>query len=699
MDNILLSVGDILTDTNKQSQYRIVAIVNDNVTLCEMHTTKFSLSIMDKNTIVLLLEDNQLIKEEDDPFVFNADDLPASYKEKFDLKKQMMIEIIKAYSPSFIDLNGKKKDREAKAIMEKYGLNRCSFWRICTAYFQSGLQDYSLVDSRYFGTNKGKSYEHTTKAGRHSEYIDAGIIISDEVKKYFDEALKDYKSGRHKTIKSAFDKMNLLHFTKTVIVNGKPTIVLAPESERPTFRQFSYYFNKHLTNQEKDLIKTSALEQKNNKRLLLSDSLNGVQGPGDLVEIDACEADISLVSVLDPTKTVGRPIVYFMIDVYSRIILAASVAFDNNSILGLTNLFLNLADDKQEYCARYGITYDNPQIWPSNIIPNRVRCDRGAEFRGKEFERICNELGIERILVLPGSGSMKGVVEQSFRQLHLNNNVHLEDHGLIQKRHDSDHHRSATLNIEEYTKMVISFILTHNQKCLETYPITKNMIENRIKPIPALLWKYGLNSCYTPRPIPSKEQYLFNLMTPINAKVTRKGITYKGLWYINPHDKKLAREMFDAGNKHVSFEARMDTRDVGYIYYLRNNKLAIATLNPMLNGNADYSGMTLKQYEDYLHGKNELLAEGRIHNEELSAFGYAINHSIVKEADKQMLPDPKNIRESREIEKQAKSQSNKISKRLKMAPKQEAIKAPAEPVETKNIIDTYSSWEEALEDF
>jgi hypothetical protein len=225
------------------------------------------------------------------------------------------------------------------------------------------------------------------------------------------------------------------------------------------------------------------------------------------------------------------------------------------------------------------------------------------------------------------------------------------------------------------------------------------MIENRIKPIPALLWEYGLNNCYTPRPIPSKEQYLFNLMTPINAKVTRKGITYKGLWYINPHDKKLAREMFDAGNKHVSFEARMDTRDVGYIYYLRNNKLAIATLNPMLNGNSDYSGMTLKQYEDYLHGKNELLAEGRIHNEELSAFGYAVNHSIVQEADKQMLPDSKNMRQSREIEKQAKSQSNKISKRLKMAPKQPVIEAPAEPVKPKNVIDTYSSWEEALEDF
>ena len=50
---------------------------------------------------------------------------------------------------------------------------------------------------------------------------------------------------------------------------------------------------------EIDLIKTSAIEQKNNKRILESDSLYGVLGPGDMVEIDACEADISLVSAID----------------------------------------------------------------------------------------------------------------------------------------------------------------------------------------------------------------------------------------------------------------------------------------------------------------------------------------------------------------------------------------------------------------
>ena len=695
----ILSVGNIIVDGQHYKNYRVVAIVKQLVTLCEMNSSKFSLIQMELSSLLNLIDGNTCSITNDEKIIFNESDLTDELLTKYLQKKHLMAEVLQIYQPTYMGLLGKKPKPELEAILAKYNCPRNTFWRFCNNYFQSGFQSVSLVDARHFGNSSAKIYDYSSKGGRPSEYIESGIIITNEVKQYFDEALKDYKSGRHKTIKSAFDKMNLLHFTKTEIINGVPTIVLAAESERPTFRQFSYYLNKHITNQEKDLIKTSAMEQKNNKRLLLSDVLNGVRGPGDVVEIDACEADISLVSAIDPTKTVGRPIVYFMIDVYSRIILAASVAFDNNSILGLTNLLLNLADDKQEFCARYGITYDNPMIWPSNIIPNRVRVDRGAEFRGKEFERICEELGMERILVLPGSGSLKGVVEQSFRQLHLNQNVHIEGHGLIQKRHDSNHHETAMLNIQEYTKMVIAFILAHNQKCLETYPITKDMIEKKVKPIPSLLWQYGLENYYTPRTIPSVEQYLFNLMTPIKAKVSRKGISYKGLFYINPNDKKLAREMFDAGNNRVSFDARMDMRDVGCVYYIRNNKLEVARLNPALNGNMDYDGLTMKQYEDYLHGKNELLIEGRIHNEELAAFGYAMNHAIVEESDKHLLPNPTNMRETRNIEKQAKSQSNKISKRIKTAPSKPLIETKEFIEESQKDMDTYSSWDEALEDW
>ena len=69
-------------------------------------------------------------------------------------------------------------------------------------------------------------------------------------------------------------------------------------------------------------------------------------------------------------------------------------------------------------------------------------------------QRICNELGIELQIVSGASGSLKGVVEQSFHPMHSRQNEHLEDNGLIENRYDSHHHREATLNIEQYTKTV-----------------------------------------------------------------------------------------------------------------------------------------------------------------------------------------------------------------------------------------------------
>ena len=48
--------------------------------------------------------------------------------------------------------------------------------------------------------------------------------------------------------------------------------------------------------------------------------------------------------------------------------------------------------------------------------------------------------------------------------------------------------------------------------------------------------------------------------------------------------------MFDIKKKHIPFDVRMDMRDVGHVYYLRDGKLIIAPLNTRLNGNAVYAG-------------------------------------------------------------------------------------------------------------
>ena len=715
MEEISISIGDIIIDINSKIRYRVISILDTEIILCEMDITKLKLYQNNLIMILNLLDYGELYIENEDSFVFDENKLSEGIRENYIKKRAIMREVVKYYGPSYLGLLGKSHKPELDSILEKYSYSKQSFWRNCVKYFQSGMKDYSLVDSKAFGINKEKKYNYIKKAGRKPKYFLAtGVVKTKDIENIFEEMLKEYKSGRHKSVRSVFDKMNNKYFKRIEVKNGVVTQSLMKQSERPTLRQLYYYFQKNLSEQERDLIKTSSTEQRNDKRLIVSDSLNGVYGPGDMVEIDACEVDISLVSSLDNNKTIGRPIVYFMIDVYTRLILAVSVAFDNNSILGVTNLFINLSDDKKKYCAKYGIEYDNDKIWPSNIIPRRLRVDRGSEFKSKEFDRICNELGIEKQLVSGGLGSLKGTVEQSFHKMHSKQNVHLENFGLIEKRYDSEHHIEATLNINQYTKMIINFVLTHNQQYNEDYPLTKEMIENKVKPIPSLLWEFGIKKYGNPRPIPIIEQYLYTLMTPVNAKVSRKGISYKDLYYFSLEDKVLHKEMFNAGNKKVPFKARMDKRDVSQIYYIRDNQLIVAPLNEALAGNADYKGYTMKEYEDFRKYRKKLNAEGRIHNEELSALNYEINEGVVDDAKKTFYSDKKDMRINREIEKQLVSSEGKISTSLnnKNCIEEESKNSSKvkENSKSKNISYTdsvldsskykdYSSFEDALDDY
>ena len=54
--------------------------------------------------------------------------------------------------------------------------------------------------------------------------------------------------------------------------------------------------------------------------------------------MDEVEMDVSIVSEVDPTKVIGRPIVHAMVDVYSRMITAVSVSLENNSSTWLHKL-------------------------------------------------------------------------------------------------------------------------------------------------------------------------------------------------------------------------------------------------------------------------------------------------------------------------------------------------------------------------
>lgn len=701
-------IGNIIKDNRNKKSYILLKMDTNFCYLCEQNISKLYIIAVPIVVLVNELEKNNLIQENNERNIFDTNLMSEEAVKDYYLKKTVITEVMNIYKNDFIDLQKKRLRPEIKEITNKYGIKIRTLRKWLLLYFQSGFQNGSLVDSRIIGHNKGKLYKSDKKLGRPSEYnLSTGVVRNEQTIKNFEEAVKDYKSGRCKTIRSAYNKMNYQHYSEIVIKNGRQVFTLKSESERPTFRQFSYYLNKHITKTERDIIKTSAAEVRNDKRLQLSDSLKGVNGPGDLVEIDAVEADVSLISEIDNTKTVGRPIVYFMIDVYSKAIIAMSVSFDNNSMLALSSLFLNLGDNKKEYCSRYGIILSNDKLWPSNFYPRRVRVDRGSDFKSKEFERICLEFGIEKQLVTGGMGSLKGNVEQSFRNLHREQNVHLENYGLIEKRHDSNHHKEAALTVNDYTKMVINYLLYYNQRYIDNYPLNKEMIKESVKPIPAILFQYGVNKYGKPRSIINNEEYLYSLMTPIKVKITNKGIMYKGLNYIPRNDDDLMYEMYFIGTKSKSFEVRMDKRDISVVYYVKDNKLHSAILNPGKTSNEGFMNMSFKEYDDYRKQKAHMRYEGMKYNEQLEADLFAVDHSIVKSVKKDTLSNNKDLRENREQQKQKTSKENSIVKRLESLEDNETTNEPVEkstsnesniPNNNEPAKSPYSSWKEAIDD-
>ena len=587
------------------------------------------------------------------------------------LKKQALMQfIMQEYGPLYEKLYGKTTKTNLKKTMEDLGIQRDAAWRAIRRFLQSGLDMAAIVDGRSLRSGKRNPYKYSKKTGHPTmNALGKGVPLTDEIRTYFDEAIKDFLIGRAKTKKDAYMTMIEKHFINEEETPTGIRVSVLPDNLRPTLKQFLNYTRVRVPQEEIDKAKTSAREQRNNKRLLLSDNLQGVMGPGDLWEVDECEIDLSLVSVENPSVTVGRPIVYVMIDVYTRMIVAYSVAFDNNSVLGITNCFLNLLDDKQELCNRFGIQIGANE-WPSKILPLRLRSDYGAEYISHAMDTICCKLGVAKELVSPATGSLKGQVEQLFHQIHAAQNSLLEGKGLIEKRYDSNHHQEATLNIQEFEAVLLTYIVGHNRKYMEKYPLTKDMRQQNVEPCPIDLWKYGVSLNGSPRPITNEVMFRHSLLLPVKASVGRAGITFKGLFYINLQDEALLRDMYLAsthGKKKLE-SACIDPRNIGHLYYIREGKLMTASLNYKKTGMKEYEGMTLSEYNALHNKKKDDDAIGRETNLQMDIAIRDRQAKIVSEAQKRHLsPSTENLRANRAAEKKARAQQ------MPIIPKEETV--------------------------
>lgn len=182
-----------------------------------------------------------------------------------------------------------------------------------------------------------------------------------------------------------------------------------------------------------------------------------------------------------------------------------------------------------------------------------------------------------------------------------------------------------------------------------------------------------MNKCAFPTPIANKDQFFYALLTPVNARISRTGVVFDGLYYVNYGDRNFLQTMYISGTKRVPFECRIDERDISNIYYLRDGKLCAAPLNSERTGNSDYAGLTYAEYKALKKEKKRMDFEGTEHNRQIRVARKELNKAVIDSVDERQknvvaeVNDTEELRKNRRIEQQEIANRNSLESHMPVA--------------------------------
>lgn len=567
--------------------YRILLVNPEIVVLIEVGISKYHFETVDFD--YLIAADPQKFYELEDIYAPKHVDLSEKQLEEITEKAKDIEKILNNIYPNYYILMSNIVVPEVVSFQAKYNLGPKATHKIIRRYLQSGRDMYSMVDMR--GVNSGR---HAT-------------VMDQTQEKYFEEAFLRFKSGQLKSVTAAYNIMLLDHYSTHVFdENGEfQEVKLLPKEQVPSEKKFRRYVKKQLGNLNVNAFKKGARERRNSDRIRYGNAQTGCEFPGDIVEIDACELDVIILSEEDRRHGIGRPVVYFAVDVYSACIIGYYVGFENNSFLGASSLFSNLFfEDTPHYREVEGMSRVN--ITPGGVIPNSIRVDQGSEWISKDMRRLGKECGIHVTIVPPAEGSMKGLVENSFHvyQEELGNLG--GEFGAIYQAYESKHYKTASMILSNVKKTIENFVLMFNQKYRKKFKPTKDMIEKGINLVPCELWDYGIKYCGNPifTTENRKQKLVFALCKPcekdMRATLSMEGISVKGLKYISRDPRfRALMEKNHYSRKEVNYEVRYDPRLVDYIWVKIDGEVLQVPLAPKKENQMSYQGLTWFEYNIY----------------------------------------------------------------------------------------------------
>ncbi len=266
---------------------------------------------------------------------------------------------------------------------KQIGWTKKTIYKFLRRYWQGGQTKNALLPLFDKCGAKGRERKSSgKKRGRPSKIaqftdLPTGINVNTDILDKFNRGIQlFYENAEGRTLQDAYQKTleKFFHKGYDMLPDGTLVPFLPPANELPTFRQFRYWYEK-----ERNVAQAlSAREGKRRYNLrhreVLGDSTQMAFGPGSIYQIDATIGDIYLVSSLDRSRIIGRPVIYAVIDVFSRLIVGISVTLEGPSWIGAMQALENTASDKVSFCREYGIEIFEEE-WPSHHLPEMILAD------------------------------------------------------------------------------------------------------------------------------------------------------------------------------------------------------------------------------------------------------------------------------------------------------------------------------------
>lgn len=403
-----------------------------------------------------------------------------------------------------------------------------TIYRLLRQYWQRGQTPNALIPNYQNSGAKGIKKVASQKLGRKRLYKEGtGAIITHEIERLFHLTISKYLlSNKKHTLKYANREFQKLYRTL------HPD---TPENEYPTLRQFQYFYHREYNQVTRLQKRSNDIEYSKDLRQLHSTVNTQVLGPGSRYEIDATIADIYLVSNLDRRRIIGRPTIYFVIDVFSRMVTGLYIGLENASYKTSIQALYCAFTDKVALCKKYGIdiTYEN---WPCIGLPDAVLADR-AELFGHQIENLEKSFSIRLENAPPYRRDLKPIVESRFKLIQAEFKPFAK--GVVQdvitkKRGGKDYRLDAALNLDEFTKIILLSVLKYNQfHQINNYDRDIDLPHD-LPAVPMALWNWGVQHRTGKLRTASDQAVYVALLPREKATLSNRGLKIFGVTYTCP---------------------------------------------------------------------------------------------------------------------------------------------------------------------